>query len=261
MTSFGSNTPRQTDGAAAAQWSPFPKDDADYPVKDVHGSTIVGKEVFPTPAYEIFKTNTAKDKKVFPDKHPYLPKGCGNCQYKRLVFDNAKAICKACRKVDAASARWSRETVRKHFLNTIGKDEHQKWQVKDGPIGNVSVTRSNIKVLTGKAHKYQFAKNMAIYYLKQLLQDDKKVVYIGSTPDAKGKDAKGHTDETVWHYYKMKFVGGYSYIVIKEYKGENIIHMIQDEEHFDETSIRNKVPYSLMVSKPTSCVQNLTPQK
>ncbi len=238
-----------------------PKEDPDYPVQDSHGSIAKAESCFKTAKEKMFKENLAEKKKLFPSKHPYMPKGCGECKYKRLVFDNAKAICKACRKVDAASARWSRETVRNHFLNTIGKDEHQKWQVKDGQIGNVSVTRSNIKVLTGKAHKYQFAKNMAIYYLKQLLQDDKKVVYIGSTPDAKGKDAKGHTDETVWYYYKMKFVGGYFYIVIKEYKGENIIHMIQDEEHFDETSIRNKVPYSLMVSKPTSCVQNLTPQK
>jgi SPP1 gp7 family putative phage head morphogenesis protein len=76
-----------------------PKDDADYPVKDVHGSTIDGKEVFPTPAYEIFKTNTAKDRKVFPDKHPYLPKGCGNCKYKGsvgLAWQPNRIWCRAC---------------------------------------------------------------------------------------------------------------------------------------------------------------------
>lgn len=56
-----------------------PKEDPDYPVRDAQGSTINGKEVFPTPAYEIFKTNTAKDKKLFPDKHPYLPKSCASC--------------------------------------------------------------------------------------------------------------------------------------------------------------------------------------
>ena len=73
-----------------------PKDDADYPVKDVHGSTIDGKEVFPTPAYEIFKTNTAKDKKLFPDKHPYLPKGCGNCGKTLLAYNPNSIKCKAC---------------------------------------------------------------------------------------------------------------------------------------------------------------------
>ena len=73
-----------------------PKDDPDFPVRDAQGSTINGKEVFPTPAYEIFKTNTAKAKKVFPDKHPYLPKGCGNCGKKLLAYNPRNPLCKAC---------------------------------------------------------------------------------------------------------------------------------------------------------------------
>ena len=83
-----------------------PKDDADYPVKDVHGSTIDGKEVFPTPAYEIFKTNTAKDRKVFPDKHPYLPKSCATCPLnteKTLSRKDVKRDCSIC------------DTRKKHF--------------------------------------------------------------------------------------------------------------------------------------------------
>ena len=73
-----------------------PNDDPDFPVRDAQGSTINGKEVFPTPAYEIFKTNTAKAKKVFPDKHPYLPKGCGNCGKTLLAYNPNSIKCKAC---------------------------------------------------------------------------------------------------------------------------------------------------------------------
>ncbi len=80
-----------------------PKDDPDYPVRDAQGSTINGKEVFPTPAYEIFKTNTAKAKKVFPDKHPYLPKGCGNCNKgvgsKNLAYNPNSVWCQACKAI------------------------------------------------------------------------------------------------------------------------------------------------------------------
>ena len=82
---------------------------------------------------------------------------------------------------------------------------------------------------------------MAIYYLKQLLPDTSKVFYLGNTSDAKGAKARGHTDVTIWHYYKMKFLNGYSYIVIKEYNGEFIVHQIQDEDHFNEDKIKNKV--------------------
>jgi SPP1 gp7 family putative phage head morphogenesis protein len=217
-----------------------PKDDPDFPVRDAQGSTINGKEVFPTPAYEIFKTNTAKDQKLFPDKHPYLPKGFGNCKYKSLVFNDVKAICKACRKVDAASARWSNDVTKTHYRNIIKENERQKWMVDNGPVKDITVTRSNIELLIWKPHKRYFAKNMAIYYLKQLMQDKNQVVFIGSSKDIKGDSRNGHTNETVWYYYKMKFLGGYSYIVVKEYNGERIVHMIQDEDHFDESKIKNK---------------------
>lgn len=133
-----------------------PKDDADYPVKDVHGSTIDGKEVFPTPAYEIFKTNTAKDKKVFPDKHPYLPKGCGNCNRKEnLSHPNAVVwlgydpnsvqcqVCNACRviynnrtnkRLDSQTKQQIRVSATqypdKHFpLVTQGNDTFREMQI------------------------------------------------------------------------------------------------------------------------------------
>ncbi len=225
----------------------------DYPVQDSHGSIAKAESCFKTPKEKMFKENLAEKKRLFPSKHPYLPKGCGECKFKKLIFENEKAICKACHKVDSASAKWSRETVRNHYYKILN-GKTQKWEINNGPVKEVKVSKSNIDVLVGKAHNYQFAKNMAIYYLKQLLMDTSKVVYIGSSDDIKGNASKGHTPETIWHYYKLKFLHGYSYISIKEYNGECIVHHIQDDEHFDEGKIKYKVPYSLKASKPTSCV-------
>jgi hypothetical protein len=142
--------------------------------------------------------------------------------------------------VDAASARWSNDVTKTHYRNIIKENERQKWMVDNGPVKDITVTRSNIELLIWKPHKRYFAKNMAIYYLKQLMQDKNQVVFIGSSKDIKGDSRNGHTNETVWYYYKMKFLGGYSYIVVKEYNGERIVHMIQDEDHFDESKIKNK---------------------
>lgn len=213
----------------------------DYPVSDSTRATSTAERITSAPKDKIFRFNPAKEKRVFPKQHPYLPKGCGDCKYKKLIFDSEKAICKACRKIDAASARWSSDVTKQHFHNLIQKDEHQKWTINNGPVKEITVTRSNLDLLIWKPHKYYFAKNMAIYYLKQLLPDTSKVFYLGNTSDAKGAKARGHTDVTIWHYYKMKFLNGYSYIVIKEYNGEFIVHQIQDEDHFNEDKIKNKV--------------------
>ncbi len=132
-----------------------PKDDPDFPVRDAQGSTINGKEVFPTPAYEIFKTNTAKDRKVFPDKHPYMPKGCGNCKFKggKMTlsgYDPAKTECQVCNvcralysnrannHVDSQTKKQIRAAVTqypdKHFpLVTEGGDTFRQIEIsKDG---------------------------------------------------------------------------------------------------------------------------------
>lgn len=132
-----------------------PKDAPDFPVRDVQGSTINGKEVFPTPAYEIFKTNTAKDRKVFPDKHPYLPKGCGTCGKTLLSYNPNRLICKACsaiRKVfkreceskkqyDAKVAARNRLLHDESTLKKIANIEaNTTLQVNNNPLNNNGAT-------------------------------------------------------------------------------------------------------------------------
>lgn len=202
----------------------------DAPVADLIGDT---------PKKQIFKFNPGKQMKVFPPKHPYLPKGCGNCQYKRLVFDSEKEVCKACLKVDAASVKWSREVTRQHYQKLIGEAKNITWKIDNGGVDELTVTYQDIKNVTGKPHEYAYARNMATYYLRNLL-NSKNAKYLGNTPDIKGNAAHGHTDDTIWHYYEIRFLKGKSYLIIKEVNGKKYIHHIQDENHFDKNKIRNK---------------------
>lgn len=107
-----------------------PKEDPDFPVRDAQGSTINGKEVFPTPAYEIFKTNTAKAKKVFPDKHPYLPKSCNTCPLnkgKKLAESGRKGDCTHCE-----NTRSLKEKVQKAIKEKISiKEERKRRKAKE----------------------------------------------------------------------------------------------------------------------------------
>ena len=52
-----------------------------------------------TPKKQIFRFNPGKQEKIFPPKHPYFPKGCGDCQYKRernLYYNPDNPNCQAC---------------------------------------------------------------------------------------------------------------------------------------------------------------------
>lgn len=45
----------------------------------------------------IFRFNPGKDKKIFPPKHPYYPKNCGNCNLKQFKAGKGKPECSACK--------------------------------------------------------------------------------------------------------------------------------------------------------------------
>ena len=45
---------------------------------------------------QIFRFNSGKQKVVFPSKHPYYPKGCGNCNLKQFKFGKGKPECQVC---------------------------------------------------------------------------------------------------------------------------------------------------------------------
>lgn len=208
-----------------------------YPQSDPEEAAARGAACTARPKQQIFRFNPGKQQKIFPPKHPYFPKGCGNCQYKRLIFDNDKAICKACRSTDAAIVKWSRDVVREHYKKLIGDNECLVWEINNG-IDKLTVKYQDIRTVTGKAHDYPYARNMAVYYLQTLM---KQAQYLGNTTDAKGDTAKGHSSNTIWHYYSIPFMKKQSYLVVKEVDGNKYIHHIQDDNHFKEEKIQNKV--------------------
>lgn len=72
-----------------------------YPQSDPAISMERGNHCTAAPKQQIFRFNPSKDLKIFPPKHPYLPKGCGECD-KRMNFaayNPKKEICLACRAI------------------------------------------------------------------------------------------------------------------------------------------------------------------
>lgn len=63
----------------------------------------------------IFRFNPGKEGKVFPPKHPYLPKGCGDCEFNRLAYNPNSEKCRACKIIQKCYDRASllvKETVK-----------------------------------------------------------------------------------------------------------------------------------------------------
>lgn len=66
-----------------------------YPTSDSDDAIQKGKNCTSKPKQQIFRFNPGKQEKIFPPKHPYFPKGCGDCEYK-LSYDKNNPNCQAC---------------------------------------------------------------------------------------------------------------------------------------------------------------------
>ncbi len=70
-----------------------------YPESDSAAAIRAGEEATAKPKQQIFRFNPGKTERIFPPKHPYFPKGCGDCQYRterRLGYKVDNPMCQAC---------------------------------------------------------------------------------------------------------------------------------------------------------------------
>jgi hypothetical protein len=116
----------------------------DYPVQDSHGSIAKAESCFKTPKEKMFKENLAEKKRLFPSKHPYLPKGCGECEKgvdsKKLAYDPNNPQCQACKAIAKCERKLPIGTQKESYKNVL---EYSKKNI----IGKITYTD---KVFNGK---------------------------------------------------------------------------------------------------------------
>lgn len=73
-----------------------------YPVSDSATAMQAGNNATSGKKQQMFRFNPGKEGKIFPPKHPYLPKGCEGCKKNglRLRFGSKQGECNACDNVD-----------------------------------------------------------------------------------------------------------------------------------------------------------------
>lgn len=84
---------------------------------------------------QIFRFNSGKQKVVFPPKHPYYPKGCGNCNLKQFKAGKGKPECEACKIIHNQSL----EEIQKTFQGLEYKEKcsFAKNYLKENKVGKV----------------------------------------------------------------------------------------------------------------------------
>ena len=72
---------------------------------------------------QMFRFNPGKLMRLYPERHPYLPKGCGNCDMRlNLAFDAKSEKCKACEEIN----RQKRIAINRKKYEELKKDPDYK---------------------------------------------------------------------------------------------------------------------------------------
>ena len=78
----------------------------DYPMSDPEMAKAAGDACTDEPKMRMFRYNAGQEMTVFPKKHPYFPKGCGDCPNSRnLSYDPNSERCRACKIIQKCAER------------------------------------------------------------------------------------------------------------------------------------------------------------
>lgn len=124
-----------------------------YPTSDPELAMRRGQNCTDGAKRKIFRFNPGKAMRLYPEQHPYFPKGCGSCPRKlNLAFDPKRQICIAC----AELSRLKRIIVNRLKYNRLKKDKNYRDVEFDEMTGGVKATH--------KGHSVQDADNTETFF-------------------------------------------------------------------------------------------------
>lgn len=203
----------------------------DYPQSNSDKATEWGDDCTNDPKAQMFRYNAGKELKLFPPKHPYLPKGCGNCPRKSntlLLYtkpDNALPQCRACGEIAKQCLLKQTKEIRSWAQNNIPEKAGWKIEGENFVSGSMSVTRKSVKGVLGHSL------NMAVRYSLYGIQTGAlRYKYVGW----KETDAGKHADAAYFTYYEIEIAGKkyYANVIVSKSRRSEVLYCIYEKCDF-----------------------------
>ena len=189
-----------------------------YPVSDSSAAlekgekatTQIGKSGVNKAA--IFRFNPGKEMKLMPPKHPYLPKGCGNCVFRkeRNLFtpvDKHLQMCQACGELFKQCLANNKSEINAWKEKTIDKKKGLTIDGNNFKSGSILVTRGSIR------ESLRHIMNMAVRNsILSINENAIKWEYCGWAECKMNKETgvRKHPEADYFLYYKTT-IGGVDY--------------------------------------------------
>lgn len=155
----------------------------DYRQSDSAAAIAAGEACTAEPKQRIFRYNPGKKLQVFPPKHPYLPKGCGNCKAKSSIGlawgrGEGKDACVCCRHLTAQLL----SAARKRAIQERKENNPEPVKITDPQLVSVgklylgNQDRDNLVAHCKNPHEVLIARGIDRYIPTMQHQRDEDIV-------------------------------------------------------------------------------------
>ena len=202
----------------------------DYPMSDPAVAKAAGDACTEEPKARMFRYNSGQEMTIFPKKHPYLPKGCGDCpQRGRMLLARDKPLpqCQVCNEVFNQCRKEGEKRLNEWRDNNLPLHGGMPIKGENFHTGSMLITRQTIKEV--KAHSLNFAVRDSLLGIKD---GALKYRYIGWSPCEKDQETgqTKHPETAYFLYYEVEIAGQTYYANVmarKDFKAE-MLYCIRD---------------------------------
>ena len=216
----------------------------DYPMSDPAVAKAAGDACTDEPKARIFRYNAGREMTLFPAKHPYLPKGCGDCpQRGRLNLatrtDRALPQCRVCGEVFRECRREGERRLNEWKAANIPERGGLSIAGENFRTGSMLVTRGSVKGVIG--HTLNMAVRDSLLGIQHGALNYRYIGWkeCGIDPET---GRRKHPEAAFFLYYEVEIAGRTYYANVKahrHYKAEEL-YCIRDRCNI--TSLRHDAP-------------------
>ncbi|MBO4955119.1 MAG: hypothetical protein J6C77_01790 [Muribaculaceae bacterium] len=216
----------------------------DYPMSDPELARAAGDACTDEPKARMFRYNAGREMTLFPAKHPYLPKGCGNCPQRGSLNlatrpDRALPQCRVCGEVFRECRREGERRLNEWKSANIPERGGLSITGENFHTGSLLVTRGSVRGVVG--HTLNMAVRDSLLGIRRGAASYRYIGWkeCGTDPET---GRRKHPEAAFFLYYEVEIAGRTYFANVKAHRHYKAEELYCIRERCNVADLRHDAP-------------------